>query len=103
MEINSLKPVLDPLIIIANINKREYNDDVDSNMIMSVNIDIISNSSLNNIMIMFFRHQHILIILIIIRVFMKGILEYSTSKVDIFVKLYRTYVNINLFSRDTFY
>lgn len=75
-------------------------DEFDANeiiIIIVVNIDIISNSNLNNIKIILFRHQHILNTLIIIIIESKLIIRFSTSKVDIFIKLFRTFVNINDF------
>lgn len=50
---------------------------------MDINKDIISISNLSNIRMMFFRHQHILNILIIIMIYNILINRFSTSKVDI--------------------
>lgn len=75
-------------------------DEFDANeiiIVIVVNIDIISNSNLNNIKIILFRHQHILNTLIMIIIESKLIIRFSTSKVDIFIKLFRTFVNINNF------
>jgi len=46
------------------------------------NVNKIS-SRLRSIIIIFFRHQHILNLLIMIMIFIRLILEFSTSKVDI--------------------
>lgn len=78
-----LRPILDPLTIITNIISNDEIDHVDIVSIKEVNNDIISISKLNNIKIIFFRHQHILSILIIIMINIKFIFRFSTSKVDI--------------------
>lgn len=63
-----LKPIDDPEAIKTNINKREIEEKIWLDEERMKNNEIIVNSKLNNMMIMFFRHQHILKILIIINV-----------------------------------
>lgn len=80
---NNLNPILDPLAIKTNMinsDDKEINEsDVDKRKYKEIS----SSSKLNNIGIMFFRHQHILKILSKIIVNSNFILEFSTSKVDI--------------------
>lgn len=103
MDTNRLNPILDPLTIIASIiSKKEY-EDKDNISIIAVNSDIINISSLNNIRIILFRHQHILSVLIIIISNKMLILDFSTSKVDIFIKLLRTFVNTDNYSWNIIY
>lgn len=102
IETSRLNPILDPLTIIANIIKRDDTDDIEIVFIMIVNIDIINNSNLRSIRIIFFRHQHNLAVLIIIMSIIILIIEYSTSKVDVLVKLFRTFDNINYLTRNIF-
>lgn len=71
IDTKSLNPNLEPLTIIANIIRREDKDDIDIYIDIIVNSDIINISNLNNIKIIFFRHQHILRNLIIIIIFIK--------------------------------
>lgn len=80
----SLRPNLDPLTIIANIINKDIIDDdvIIISIIMNRVIIIISN--LRSIKMIFFRHQHILIVPIIIMNIIILILRFSTSKVDIF-------------------
>lgn len=80
---------------MASIIKRDEIDDREIIVIKIVNRDIINISRLNNIKIILFRHQHILKILIIIIIIIKLMGDSSTSKVDIFIKLFRTFVNVN--------
>lgn len=74
--INSLNPNLEPITIITNMNIREDKD------INEIEYDrekynvIKSNSNLNNIIIILFRHQHILIILKMIIIIVKFIFEF---------------------------
>lgn len=98
-EINMLKPNLDPLTIITNIINNEDDEDCSEDNIIIRNNDIIRSSNLNSMGIINFRHQHILIILIIMVVLIKVIHEFSTSKVDILFKLFRTFVDIRIFVR----
>lgn len=79
----SLRPNLDPLTIITSIINSDEIDKIDIFIIKIMNNDIINNSILNNIKIIFFRHQHILITLIIIMKINMFISWFSTSKVDI--------------------
>lgn len=63
MEIRSLNPILDPLTIITNIIINdgreifEIEKDKEKNKVINI------NSNLNSKIMIFFRHQHILIIL----------------------------------------
>lgn len=95
MDTNNLKPNLEPLTIIANITNKDEIDDKEIIVIRIVNKDIINISKLRSIKMILFRHQHILRVLIITIIINKFIDRLSTSKVDIFIKLFRTFVNIN--------
>lgn len=82
-EISNLKPILDPLAIRTSIIRSDDNEiDVNDKVINEYN-EINVSSNLNNIKIIFFRHQHILIILKVIIITLRLILDFSTSKVDI--------------------
>jgi len=52
---------------------------------IDINKEIRRSSNLRSIIIIFLRHQHILRVLIIISIFIRLIIEFSTSKVDIFI------------------
>lgn len=80
---NNLSPILDPLTIKVKIISRVKFEDSLSDMAIVINKEINNSSNLISIMMIFFRHQHILISLIVIIIFMNIILEFSTSKVDI--------------------
>lgn len=60
-------------------------------------MEIKRSSNLRSIIIMFLRHQHILIILIKIIIKVIEIEEFSTSKVDILYKLFRTFDRLIIF------
>lgn len=97
IEINNLNPILEPLTIITNIINKEGRE-IDNKLEDREKYNEISISSrLNSIIIMFFRHQHILIILSDSINMIIEIWEFSTSKVDILFKLLRTYGNIDVF------
>lgn len=66
---NNLSPVLDPVAIIVNIIRRDDSDLCEVDRAILVYRDIISNSNLRSIGIIFLRHQHILIILVMIIIF----------------------------------
>lgn len=101
IEISNLIAIEEPLTIIINIINNIDIENIDIFIVIIINKEIINISSLNIIKIIFFRHQHILIILIKIIIFV--ILDFSTSKVDIFYKLLRTFGNINFFINNIFY
>lgn len=69
IDTNNLRPALDPLTIIVNIINKEDTDLWEIDIDIFVNNDIINNSNLSNIGIIFFRHQHILAILVMIIIF----------------------------------
>lgn len=83
-----------------NINENSIGEFIEI-VVVEYNV-VINNSKLNNIIIIFFRHQHILIILIISIIFINKIIRSSTSKVDILIKLYRTFGN-NIIVRNFVY
>ena len=91
IDTNNLKAILDPLTINTNIINKDNIEDVAIYIDIKVNNVIINSSNLNIIKIIFFRHQQILKILIINMIF---IMIFSTSKVDILIKLFRTFGNI---------
>lgn len=71
IDTNKLNPILDPLTIITNIINKEVDElMLVVNTIIENNV-IIKSSILNNIRIILFRHQHILIILEIIMIFIR--------------------------------
>lgn len=82
---SNLRLILDPLAIKTNIISVENNDVIGIDKVIMKNNEISNNSNLNNIEIMFFRHQNILRVLKIIIIMVNFILEFSTSKVDIFI------------------
>lgn len=95
IETNNLNPALDPLTIIVNIISRDERDLWEIDIDIFVNSDIINNSSLRSIGIIFFRHQHILAILVMIIIFIILLIFrifYIQSRY--FIKLFRTFVNI---------
>lgn len=93
IDTSNLNAILDPLTINTNIISNDDNDDIDKFIESDVNKVIIKSSSLNIIRMIFFRHQHILVILMVIIIFV--IFRFSTSKVDILYKLFRTFGNYN--------
>lgn len=64
IDTRSLSPILDPLTIIVKIISNVNGGDILNENDIVINIVIRSSSNLNRSMIMFFRHQHILIRLI---------------------------------------
>lgn len=82
---NKLNPILDPLVIKTNIIKEDDMEIIEMDIVKKEYKEINKNSILNNIKMMFFRHQHILKMLNRIIVVLKFIEEFSTSKVDIFI------------------
>lgn len=102
IEISSLKPNLEPLTIITNIISNEDNEIIVIQQTIKKNMEINKSSNLKSIEIIFFRHQHILKILIIIIKNLKLIKDYSTSKVDILNKLIRTFGKFSFFIRSFF-
>lgn len=85
MVTNNLSPILDPATIIVNIINKDDKEIWDNDILKKENNEISINSSLSNIVIIFFRHQHILKILKYNMDMLKLILDFSTSKVDIFI------------------
>lgn len=85
IDTRNLNPILDPLTIMANMSNNTIEEELDVVIIILVNRDIISISNLNNIKMIFLRHQHILEVLMIIIIIIIFIIEFSTSKVDIFI------------------
>lgn len=83
MATRSLRPILDPLTIKVRIIRRDKGGDILNDIDIVMNKVINISSKLKRSIIMFFRHQHSLINLINIIVFIKIMLEFSTSKVDI--------------------
>lgn len=80
---NNPSPILDPLAIITSIINKDDNEINEKDDDKKKYSEINNSSSLSNIGMIFFRHQHILRILNVIIVDLNVILEFSTSKVDI--------------------
>lgn len=73
IDTNKLNPILDLLTIVINIGIILKIDIILILIIMIIKIDNTNNSRLNRIKIIFFRHQHILEILIITMIFINVI------------------------------
>lgn len=97
IEINNLSPSLDPLTINTNIIIIE-DKDINGIMYDKVKYNVIrNNSKLNNIIIILFRHQHILKILSNIIIIIKFIWRIFYIQSRYFNKLFRTFGNSNIF------